>query len=193
MKQIKIGFIFLLVGCNVIIDNENIPSSNATTLIALKDKAPLTNGFDFPVGIPNANGYYKALDFGEQSHLGEDWNGVGGGNTDLGDTVYCVANGYVFFAKDVKGGWGNVIRIIHAVDTNSYIESLYAHLDTVFIKPGVSIKKGTSIGTIGTAHGKYLAHLHFELRDSINMPIGGGYDELNIGYLNPTTFIEANR
>jgi hypothetical protein len=32
----------------------------------------LANGFDFPVGKPEAQGYYKARGFGSGGHLGED-------------------------------------------------------------------------------------------------------------------------
>ncbi|MFT6983472.1 MAG: hypothetical protein ACJAUD_002248, partial [Crocinitomicaceae bacterium] len=44
-----------------------------------------------------------------------------------------------------------------------------------------------------TAHGIYPAHLHLEIRDSINMPLGFGYHENKEGYLDPTEFIEKNR
>ena len=42
---------------------------------------PVSDGFDFPVGPPDAKGYYDAQSFGKNRHLGSDWNGVGGGNT----------------------------------------------------------------------------------------------------------------
>ena len=63
----------------------------------------------------------------ENDHLGEDWNGVRGGNTDLGDPIYSIAHGYVSFAKNIGGGWGNVIRITHYINPNRKVESLYAH------------------------------------------------------------------
>jgi hypothetical protein len=33
------------------------------------------------------------------------------------------------------------------------------------------------------------AHLHFELRDEILMPLGGGYSTNTEGFLDPTKFI----
>ncbi len=149
------------------------------------------DSFDFPVGKPNGNGYYNAQKFGDNNHLGEDWNGVGGGNTDFGDSIYSTANGQVTFAKDIEGGWGKVIRIKHKYKGKFY-ESLYAHCSQMVVKKGDWVKRGFYIGKIGDCGGKYLAHLHFELRDSLDMPIGGGYSSDNKGYLNPTEFIKNN-
>ena len=44
-------------------------------------KMSLADGFDFPVGKPNADGYYKSrgLRLRAPQHFGEDWNGRGGG------------------------------------------------------------------------------------------------------------------
>ena len=55
----------------------------------------LSDGFDFPVGKPDGKNYYNAQPLGKNDHLGDDWNGTGGGNTDLGDPVYSIANGWV--------------------------------------------------------------------------------------------------
>jgi len=90
------------------------------------------------------------------------------------------------------GGWGNVIRILHKLPNQKKIESLYAHCDTILVKEKQWVTKGTKIGTIGNAHGIYLAHLHFEIREDISLPIGGGYSENSEGYLNPTKFITEN-
>jgi hypothetical protein len=49
------------------------------------------------------------------------------------------------------------------------------------------------IGTTGANDRKYLAHLHFEIRDDISKGMGGGYSRFSIGYLKPTKFIKANR
>jgi murein DD-endopeptidase MepM/ murein hydrolase activator NlpD len=172
----------------------NVPKHPFVFFDSLFKKKPTFKAisFDFPVGKPNANGYYNAQKFTVNNHLGDDWNGKGGGNTDLGDPIYAIGNGYVNFSEGIGGGWGNVIRIIHHYK-NNYYESLYAHCDKISVKKGSFVTKGTQIGTIGNANGAYYAHVHLEIRDSILMDIGGGYSENTSGFLNPTTFIKANR
>jgi len=160
--------------------------------IFIKNLEYKASDFDFPVGKPDANGYYNAQKFTINNHLGDDWNGKGGGNTDLGDPLYAIGNGYVNFAEDIGGGWGNVIRIVHTYKGN-YYESLYAHCDKISIKKGSFVTKGMQIGTIGNAGGAYYAHLHLEIRDSILMDIGGGYSKNTEGFLDPTKFINSNR
>ncbi len=158
--------------------------------------AQAADGFDFPVGAPNAGGYYNAQVFGENNHLGEDWNGNGGGNTDLGDSVGAVAHGVVLMAGNAGKGWGNVVRLVHNAGTDQhpwYVESLYGHLDSMAVSPGQVVKRGENIGTIGTAGGAYLAHLHLEVRDVLDMPTGPGYAAVVTGYVEPTLFIQSHR
>ena len=169
---------------------QNYPESHYLKKI---DSLNYTDGFDFPVGKPDGDHYYNAQPFGKNNHLGDDWNGIGGGNTDLGDAIYTIANGYVSLATDIGGGWGNVIRIKHFLKNGQSYESLYAHCDTILVKKGDYISKGTKIGTIGTANNRYLAHLHFEIRNIVDLPIGQGYSNNTKGYINPTAFIQANR
>lgn len=160
--------------------------------IILKDPTYISNGFDFPVGKPDATGYYNAQKFQDNNHLGDDWNGIGGGNSDLGDPIYAIANGYISETKDYEGGWGNVVRIVHLFNNQLY-ESLYAHCDSIKVKSNRFIKKGEQIATIGNCNGAYYAHLHLEIRDSVNLDIGRGYSTNTTGYLNPTEFIKNNR
>ncbi len=182
-------------------DNRAILTSNriqTTYYIALFAQYPayLANGFDYPVGKPNAKGYYNAQPFGKNNHLGDDWNGNGGGNTDLGDPVYSIASGYITESDDFGGGWGNIVRIIHVWETGSQkqvVESLYAHLQKINLKKGDWVKKGDLIGTIGNAGGQYWAHLHLEIRSEPDLPIGGGYSTDTKGYLSPTLFIKKHR
>ena len=158
-----------------------------------RDSIPYTDGYDFPVGKPDAVQYYNAQVFGKNNHLGDDWNGRGGGNTDLGDPIYSIAHGVVASAQDEGVGWGKVIRIIHINRDGSQIESLYAHCNEMMVKSGDCIRRGDLIGTIGNAGGAYLAHLHFELRSEVGMPLGGGYSRDRDGYLDPTAYIDNHR
>jgi len=162
----------------------------------LRDRPSGCEGFDFPVGAPEAAGYYNAQPFGgRKDHLGDDWNGIAGGNSDLGDPVTSVAAGVVTEAADHGGGWGRVVRVVHfcADGSNDEVESLYAHLDEMDVEPGERVVRGQRIGTIGDAHGAYSAHLHLELRDSAGLPLGPGYGRGLPGYLDPTAFIRQHR
>ena len=76
---------------------------------------------------------------------------------------------------------------------SSKIESLHAHCDEIFVKEGEFVHKGIQIGTIGNNNDMYLAHLHFEIRDHLDLPGGGGYSTNTSGYINPTEFIMNNR
>jgi murein DD-endopeptidase MepM/ murein hydrolase activator NlpD len=155
--------------------------------------AKTADSFQMPVGPPNGKGYYNAQGFGKNDHLGDDWNGVGGGNSDLGDPIYPIGNGYVGQAYDAGPGWGNVVRVVHRLADGSFVESLYAHLDTIHVKKGQWIGIGAQIGTIGNADGAYWAHLHLEIRSKPKMPLGGGYSLNQDGYLDPTSFIDAHQ
>src|ERR1700675_642001 len=132
----------------------------------------LANGFDFPVGKPEAQGYYKARGFRSGGHLGEDWDGIGGGDTDLGDPIYSIGDGVVVFARDCHMGWGNVVIVRHAYREGSAIkniDSLYGHLDSILVERGQRVVRGQKIATMGTAHGLYDAHLHLEIRKNITI------------------------
>ena len=179
-------------------DEKAVLIQNVNPFDKLFSKNPefISNGFDYPVGKPNAKGYYNAQAFMKNNHLGDDWNAVTGGNSDLGDPIYSISNGYVRAAWDAGPGWGNIIRVVHKMpegNVYNYVEALYAHCDTMQVQKGEFVLKGQQIGTIGNANGAYYAHLHFELRHDLDLPLGGGYSSNTKGYLDPTRFIKNNR
>jgi murein DD-endopeptidase MepM/ murein hydrolase activator NlpD len=157
----------------------------------------LANGFDFPIGKPEAQGYYKARGFRSHGHLGEDWDGIRGGDSDLGDPIYSIGEGVVVFARDCHMGWGNVVIIRHAFredGTVKNIDSLYGHLNTILVQRGQAVSRGQKIATMGTAHGIYDAHLHFEVRK--NLAIGmsrAAFARDQSNYYDPTQFILSHR
>lgn len=132
----------------------------------------IVDGFDFPLGKPHGEGYYVAADLVDPSyydrfdfwHTGEDWNGVGGGDSDLGDPVYAIAHGLVITAQSFPK-WGNIVLLEHVLPTGDKVWSQYAHLDELFVEKGDILPRGTAIGTIGKGgNHRFVAHLHFEIR-----------------------------
>jgi murein DD-endopeptidase MepM/ murein hydrolase activator NlpD len=157
----------------------------------------VADGFDFPVGKPEAEGYYKARGFRPGGHVGEDWDGVRGGDTDLKDPIYSIGDGIVVFARDVHLGWGNVIIVRHAYRENGnvkYIDALYGHLNTMLVSRGQRVSRGQQIATMGTAHGQYDAHLHFEIRKNLEIGMSRSKFQKDFNnYYDPTQFINAHR
>jgi murein DD-endopeptidase MepM/ murein hydrolase activator NlpD len=164
-------------------------------------RVPLADGFDYPVGPPDATGYYKArgLRLRPPVHFGEDWNGRGGGDTDMGDPVYSIGDGVVTWAYDVRQGWGNVVIIRYAYrDPASgqvrFIDALYGHLRDMFVKVGQVVKRGQKVGTIGNNRGMYAAHLHFEIRHNLSIGMHRDSVERNLTHwADPTEFIKKYR
>ena len=186
------GWVGLIVasGCSV------TPAVEAPAQAPVQVEIPVSDGFDYPVGAPNGEGFYDAQPFGRNTHLGSDWNGLGGGNTDLGEPVTNIANGRVRWAADKGRGWGWVVVVTHRLSTSSddpqWVESVYAHLDRVDVQAGQVLQRGASIGTIGDAHGAWPAHLHFEIRKGRGQALGRGYGPAH-GQVDPTAFINAHR
>ncbi len=161
-------------------------------------RVPLADGFDLPVGKPDAAGYYVYRGYYPGGHLGEDWNGNGGGDSDLGDPVYASGGGVVVFSEDYLRGWGNVVIVRHAyLDETGRVtlaDSLYGHLDRRMVRKYQLVTRGQQLGTIGTAHGKYAAHLHFEIRKNTNIGMArSSYDKGYSNYFSPRQFIAARR
>jgi murein DD-endopeptidase MepM/ murein hydrolase activator NlpD len=179
------------------------------------------DGFDFPVGDRDGkgtyedkvtgkrhSGWYVATQFGEEYtlglHPGEDWNGNGGGDTDLGQDVYSVANGRVVFAGHCGRLWGNLIIIEHLFYENHEkrkLRSVYAHLSEIKVEQGQKVRRRQLIGTVGKDPEKlFAAHLHLELRWDETLPpaywpSSDGKDRAWVSqhYAAPTAFIDNHR
>jgi hypothetical protein len=157
---------------------------------------PTAGRFDFPLGSENGAMAYNAQRFTDNRHLGDDLNGIGGENSDLNDPIYAVADGRVLFAREGGPGWGNIIILLHAYLDNGerrYVQSYYGHVDTMLVHPGEDVRRGQQIATVGTANGRYFAHLHFEMREFTTPFIGPGYREDTRGWLDPSAFIQQHR
>src|SRR6266516_4460589 len=115
---------------------------------------PTATHFDFPLGNENGAMSYNAQRFTENKHLGDDLNGIGGENSDLGDPIYAIADGRVLLARDGGSGWGNVVILLHAYLENGerkYVESYYAHCQEILVHADDDVRRGQKIATVGTA------------------------------------------
>ena len=204
------------------------PATSPTTTVAAPtpakpthtdDGIPFADGFDFPVGPRGDNvnvwdtykvdanlvdpQYHKSYN---AWHTGEDWNGKGGGDTDLGDPVYAIAQGKVVESGYYTPSWGNIVLVEHALPNGTRVWSQYAHLDQIMVQQaGQIVKRGQQIGTIGKGEktaqkpqGRWIAHLHFEIRKNqlpINAwrPYVNSREEVVANYYSPTQFINEHR
>ena len=156
---------------------------------------PVADEFDTPLRPPDGTGVIITMPFGEQAHLGEDWVTAQGDAT-LGEPVYSVADGWVSVAQDFESAWGNVVFVCHRLPAGRYppfVEVMYAQLQTIEVKPGDFVKRGQRIGTIGNVNGLYRAHLHWEIRQTVGLGLGVGFNPRNDGWLGPSDFLAAHR
>lgn len=125
-------------------------------LYNLEGKSNSTSGVGFPLGrIHMVSNFGKRLDpfSGRWSnHQGVDYR------AGYGTPVYAVANGEVTEAR-YHGGWGNNIIIKHP----SGLSTQYAHLSSIGVRNGQTVRKGQVIGRVGSTGRSTGAHLHFGL------------------------------
>ncbi len=180
----------------------------------------MSDGFDFPLGIPGGVGYsingllwLGRYDYERDNileyHPGEDWNDdntstdYGGDSNDAGDPVYSISNGKVIYAKYSKASWGCVVMIEHLLKNGDKYWSQYAHLKSInpkyLNKNNINILRGEEIGRIGDyPHGSGDAyHLHFEIRKKYRpataFVMDWSREQVEEYYVNPSEFINANR
>lgn len=87
------------------------------------------------------------------NHWGID---IAGG---IGNAIFAADSGVVVYAGWNDWGYGNVIVIDHG---NGW-QTLYAHLNQLYVGCGASVSQGTSIAAMGSTGRSSGPHLHFEL------------------------------
>lgn len=160
---------------------------------------PTAPRFDAAMGSEHAALTYNAQGFMEANstrggqHTGDDINGIGGQDTDYGDAVYAVANGLVVYAGTPSAGWGKTIILAHRLPDGRTLHSMYAHLHQIEVALNSYAGRGAQIGSVGNANGRYLAHLHLEMRETDGFSPQAGYSSHAFDRLDPEATIEANR
>ena len=92
-----------------------------------------------------------------------------------GTPILATADGVVTYAG-WQGSYGRLVKIRHEFG----LETRYAHLARIRVKPGQKVSRGDQIGDMGNTGRSTGTHLHYEVRD-------GGTP------INPMTYIKAAR
>ena len=77
-----------------------------------------------------------------------------------GAPVFASENGVVAYAGNGIKGFGNLLLVRHSDGWTT----AYAHIDKVLVKKGDTVKRGETIGTIGSSGKVNRPQLHFEIR-----------------------------
>lgn len=120
-------------------------------------------------------------------HIGDDYNGPGGGDSDLGMRIEAVAPGIVEKVIKWNGnyGFGNHVFIRHELTKelqaaiknycgvdSPILYSHYAHCNEILVPEGMEVDKGQLIAYVGKTGTTY-AHCHCDIRK----PTGRGYED----------------
>lgn len=106
-------------------------------------------GYAFPVEKETTSGFG-----GRRGHKGVDIP------LKTGDDVVAAFGGKVRYAQWNTGGFGNLVIIRHP----NGVETYYAHLSKIKVKPNQVVQAGELIGLGGSTGRSYSPHLHFETR-----------------------------
>ena len=115
--------------------------------------------------VDNWESWYIASGYGDKRetyiHQGADVNLKTGGDTDLGQPIFAIADGEVTSTHNHSGmpTFGNHVHIQHDGPWGR-IWCHYAHCQDIFIRSGDKVIEGQKIATLGKS-GTQSAHLHF--------------------------------
>jgi len=120
---------------------------------------PMTSVGSAPKGAPTGSGRFAWPTYGTLTQ--NFWYGHSGIDVAnrRGTPVYAADDGYVVLSGRDTWGYGNQVVIDHG---NGF-KTRYAHLDSILVKAGDTVKKGQKIGTMGSTGRSTGPHLHFEI------------------------------
>ena len=120
---------------------------------------------------PLPNCYILSDDFGQREKHpvsgkpGKMHNGIDIAKSGIyGSPIGAAADGIVIKKSYDSDGYGNYIMIDHGTFEGDHYVTLYAHMSSVAVSSGQSVKAGQTVGYVGNTGGVTGPHLHFEVR-----------------------------
>ena len=141
----------LAVGCGVTAAICELPYVNWRTAVAPVDSRPLTIRHD-----AKGDGRFASPRSGNRRHRGVDLSAP------LDSPVRAIRSGTVI-QVGAHRGLGRYVELEH----RGQLRSVYAHLNTVRVEPGMRVRQGQPVGTIGKTgnarHPWITPHVHLEV------------------------------
>ncbi|MCC6639486.1 M23 family metallopeptidase [Candidatus Falkowbacteria bacterium] len=106
------------------------------------------DGFIWPTTTRRISQYYS------WRHTALDIDG------EFGDIIWSIGDGTVSRVQYLTRDYGYHV----IVDHGNGVQSLYAHFQKIYVQPGQKVKKGDSLGEMGSTGRSTGSHLHFEVR-----------------------------
>ena len=138
-----------------------VPGGTRAFATATADEYSGAYSVDVPAGAPQGSGNFSWPAAGYVSQ------GYWGGHPAIdiagwvGAPVTAADGGYVVLAGGGwNGGYGNHV----IVDHGNGFTTLYAHLNSIYVSPGMTVSKGQALGTMGNTGNSTGPHLHLEVR-----------------------------
>jgi len=140
--------------------------------VIIPDGVLSTTGSSYTVSSPKTSsqpsysGYYIRPVVGGRRSQGLHGNNGIDIAAPTGTPIIAAANGVVIVSKTTgyNGGYGLYVVVRH----NNGTQTLYAHMNTVFVSSGQQVGQGERLGTIGMTGRTTGPHLHFEVRGAKN-------------------------
>ena len=151
---------FIAYNQNESLRNNNKDKNNIIEQLILERDSLILILDSLPLGYP-LDSIKISEEFGIRRHpITKRWrqhSGVDLAGTYM-DTIYAVGSGIVIKAGRYRG-YGRCVIIKH----KEGYESLYGHMNKVFVKKGNKVKDGDPIGTVGSTGFSTGTHLHYEI------------------------------
>lgn len=142
-------------------DKASVKKEDLSTLFTIPAIIPIEN-FDLTKLVSGFGTRINPFHKGHYHHDGVDIASA------RGSAVLAAGHGQVITIKrsDLLAGFGNYVEIDHGHG----VITRYSHLEEIIVRAGQKIKKGQTIGSVGSTGGSIAPHLHYEvIQDGMNI------------------------